>query len=313
MPLSWPDTFETRVFSTGGARIHARYSQRLSGQPQELPALLLLHGFPESHLMWRDVAQRLAANFFLVIPDPRGYGDSSKEAGLPDHSNYSKRSLAEDMTALMDALGVGNFYLCGHDRGARVAHRLALDHAQRVTKLCVLDIVPTLDVFEGNWLRVPYMDLARDFCHWFHMQQPSPIAENMMGALDPDTAGAYLRARLNGGAHVGLDYLAPQVIAEYERCFCNADGIHAACEDYRAAATIDLEHDRHSRATGQKIACDTLVLWGARGLVPRLFDPLAPWVAQCGARVEGHSIDAGHFIPEERPKTLAAALKTFFR
>jgi haloacetate dehalogenase len=313
VPLSWPDTFETRVFATGGAHIHARFSKGLDQQPRALPALLLLHGFPQSHSMWHAVAQHLAAHFLLVVPDLRGYGDSSKAAGLPDHSNYSKRAMAADMVALMDALGVDRFHLCGHDRGARVAHRLALDHPQRVGKLCLVDIVPTLDVFEGNGLRVSYMDLARDFYHWFHMQQPSPIAETMMGALDADTARAYLHVRLNGGAHVGLAHLTPQVIAEYERCFCTAEGIHAACEDYRAAATIDLEHDRHSRATGQKLACDTLVLWGARGLVPRLFDPLSLWVAQCSGRVEGHAIDAGHFIPEERPETLAAALQTFCR
>lgn len=312
MSIEWSDAFESRTFETAGARIHARVSKNVPGQ-SSLPTLLLLHGFPQSHIMWHTVAHHLAKYYFLVIPDLRGYGDSSKEPGRPDHSNYSKRTLAADLVTVMDALGRDTFYLSGHDRGGRVAHRLAVDHPKRVTKLCVVDIVPTLDLFEGNGLLRPYMDLARDYYHWFHMQQPVPVAETMMGSLDPATARSYLLTRLDGGPHVGLNYLTPEAIAEYERCFCTPAGIHAACEDYRAAATIDLEHDRHSRTNGQKIECDTLVLWGARGLVPRYFDPIAPWIAQCSAQVTGLSMDSGHFIPEESPEALAEAYKAFFK
>ena len=312
MPIQWSDTFESRTFETDGAHIQARVSKRVPGQPS-LPALLLVHGFPQSHIMWHAVAHCLAKDYFLVIPDLRGYGDSSKDAGLPDHSNYSKRALASDLVTVMETLGQDTFFLSGHDRGGRVVHRLAVDHPLRVKKLCVVDIVPTLDLFEGNGLLRPYMDLARDYYHWFHMQQPSPVAETMMGALDRDTARSYLLTRLDGGPHVGLSHLAAEAIAEYERCFCTPAGIHAACEDYRAAATIDLEHDRHSRAHGQKIACDTLVLWGARGLVPRYFEPIAPWIAQCSAQVTGFAMDSGHFIPEERPEALAEAYKEFFQ
>ena len=309
--MQWFDGFDSRSFEVNGTSIHARFSKVVLSEPQR-PALLLLHGFPESHVMWHRVAQQLSQHYFLVMPDLRGYGDSSKTPGLPDHSNYSKRNMAADMVGVMNALGVDEFFLCGHDRGGRVAHRLALDHPDRVKKLCVLDIAPTLDMYEGTTLTQPYMDFARAYYHWFHMLQPSPLPEIMMGANHPETAKAYLHAKLGGWGSVGLAYIEPDALAEYERCFCNAIALHSACEDYRAAASIDLEHERDNRANDQKVICDILVLWGERGVVNRLFKPLELWSAQCRGRVSGHAVPAGHFIPEELPEATAQALLAFF-
>ena len=309
--MTWFNGFEQRSFEVNGATISGRISIIALGDVPK-PALLLLHGFPQSHVMWHRLAQRLARDYFLVLPDLRGYGDSSKTPGLPDHSNYSKRNMAHDMVLVMDALGIDRFYLCGHDRGGRVAHRLALDYSARVKKLCVIDIAPTLDMYDGVSLTASYMEFARAYYHWFHMLQPAPLPEIMMGANHPDTAKAYLHAKLGGWGSSGLGYIEPQALAEYERCFCNAEALHTACEDYRASAGIDLTHDRACRAMGRKVACDMLVLWGARGVVNRLFDPMALWQAQCGGMVAGQAMAAGHFIPEELPGPTADALQQFF-
>ena len=303
--MNWFEHFETRHFDVSGARIHARVSR---GLPDDRPTLLLLHGFPQSHVMWHRVAQLLDKDFFLVMPDLRGYGDSSKAPGEPDHSNYSKRALAQDMVEVMDALGVNQFSLCGHDRGGRVAHRLAVDHPTRVQALCVIDIAPTLDMYAAT-----DMEFARAYYHWFHLIQPQPLPETMIGG----NPLAYLHAKLGGWGSGGVSHIEPAALAEYERCFCQPETIHAMCEDYRASAGIDLAHDRASRATqpqgGGKIACDTLVLWGARGIVQRLFKPLELWQAQCAGQVTGLAMPAGHFIPEEMSVETAAALMTFFK
>ena len=309
--MTWFDNFEQRSFEVNGTTINARISTTPLGELPK-PALLLLHGFPQSHVMWHRVAALLAEDYFLVLPDLRGYGDSSKTPGLPDHSNYSKRNMAHDMALVMNALGIDQFYLCGHDRGGRVAHRLALDQAARVKKLCVIDIAPTLDMYEGNSLSAPYMEFAKAYYHWFAMLQPAPLPEIMMGANHPETAKAYLHAKLGGWGSAGLGYIEPQALKEYERCFCNPEALHAACEDYRASAAIDLSHDRISRAKGEKVRCDMLVLWGERGVVQRLFDPMALWRAQCSAAVSGQAVAAGHFIPEELPEQTALALAGFF-
>lgn len=295
----WFDGFLSRPFETTGARLQVR----TGGRP-DAPALVLLHGFPQTHVMWHRVAQRLAADYFLILPDLRGYGDASHEPGLPDHANYSKRAMAQDIVEVTRALDIDRFFLCGHDRGGRVAHRLALDHPERVRRLCVIDIAPTLDMYART-----DMDFARAYYHWFHLIQPHPLPELMIGG----NPSAYLRAKLGGWGAGGLAHIEPRALAEYERCFCRAESIHSACEDYRASAGIDLAHDRDSRARGQRIACDTLVLWGARGVVHRLFDPLALWQAQCDATVTGEALPAGHFIPEEQPQATAEALRAFMR
>ena len=255
--MNWFEDFETRHLEVNGARIFSRVSRGTQGAR---PALLLLHGFPQSHVMWHRVAKRLQQDFYLVLPDLRGYGDSSKAPGWPDHSNYSKRALAQDMVAVMAALGVERFFLCGHDRGGRVAHRLALDHPERVQKLCVIDIAPTLDMYAAT-----DFEFAKAYYHWFHLIQPAPLPETMIGGQPL----AYLHAKLGGWGSASLDYLEPAALAEYERCFIQTDTIHTMCEDYRASAGIDLDHDRASRAQGQKITCNTRVLWGTRGVVQR--------------------------------------------
>lgn len=296
-PVNWFEGFEQRRFDTGGAEIFARF-----GGADAAPALLLLHGFPQTHAIWHRVAQALRAGFRVVMPDLRGYGDSSMEPGVADHANYSKRAMAADMLQVMRALGHERFFVCGHDRGGRVAHRLALDHPAAVVKLCLLDIAPTLDMYEAT-----DMAFAKAYWHWFHLIQPSPLPELMIGR----TGTPYLHAMLGGWGSHGLAFIEPEALAEYERCFLRAEAIHAACEDYRASAGIDLQHDRASRAGGERIACDTLVLWGERGVVARHFDPLALWAAQCSGQVTGHAVPAGHFIPEELPGETARALRDF--
>ncbi len=295
--MHWFDHFETRDFDLAEVRIHARVSP---GLPEGRPVLLLLHGFPQTHALWNRVAERLQKDCYLVMPDLRGYGDSSKPAGLPDHRNYSKRTMAQDMVDVMDVLGVDRFHLCGHDRGGRVAHRLALDHAARVQSLCVIDIAPTLDMYAATGF-----EFARAYYHWFHLIQPSPLPETMIGG----NPRAYLHAKLGGWGSRGMDYIEAPALAEYERCIARPETIHAMCEDYRASAGIDLEHDRASRAAGQKIGCPLHVLWGERGVVHRLFRPLELWQAQCSQPVTGQALPAGHFIPEELPDATVAALR----
>ena len=298
----WFDGFEARDFELEGTRIHARVSTN-SISPADAPPLLLVHGFPQTHAMWHRVAQRLAPHFRLVLPDLRGYGDSAKPPGDADHANYSKRAMAQDLALLMQALGFDDYAVCGHDRGARVAHRLALDHAHAVRRLVLIDIAPTLDMYAATDMR-----FARAYYHWFHLIQPYPLPETMIGGCAP----AYLKAKLGGWGSAGTSTIEPQALADYERCFCTPAAIHAACEDYRASAGIDLEHDRVSRAAGQQIACEVHLLWGQRGVVQALFDPLALWQAQCSAAVTGVALPAGHFIPEELPQETAAALLDFF-
>lgn len=295
---TWFEGFEEGDHAVGEVFLHARVGGR-----HDAPPLLLLHGFPQTHAMWHRVAQRLAPHFRLVLPDLRGYGDSDKPRGAPAHVNYSKRTMAADMAALMRALGHERYAVCGHDRGARVAHRLALDDAAAVTKLALLDIAPTLDMYAATDMR-----FASAYYHWFHLIQPSPLPETMIGG----NPRFYLHWKLGGWGSRGTGFIEPEALAEYERCFCRADTIHAVCEDYRAAAGIDLEHDRASREAGQRIACDTLVLWGERGVVQAMFDPLALWRAQCGGAVSGQAMAAGHFLAEELPDETADALRRFF-
>ena len=294
---AWFEGFEARDFHVNGVRLHAR-----TGGTVGAPPLLLVHGFPQSHVLWQRVAQRLAPHFQLVLPDLRGYGRSDKPAGKADHANYSKRVMAQDLLALMHGLKFPRFAVCGHDRGARVAHRLALDHPEAVQRLALIDIAPTLDMYAAT-----NMAFASAYYHWFHLIQPYPLPEKMIGGCARD----YLRAKLGGWGAGGVSYIEAQALQEYERNFCTPEAIHAACEDYRASAGIDLAHDQASRDAGHKVVCNTLVLWGERGVVHKLFDPMALWQAQCATTVQGQMLPAGHFIPEELPAETAAALAAF--
>jgi haloacetate dehalogenase len=299
--MEWFEGFAGAMRDAGEVDLFARTGGNANGPP-----MLLLHGFPETHVMWHRVAQRLADDFFLVMPDLRGYGDSTKPAPTSelDHAEHSKRAMAGDMVTLMRSLGHEKFAVVGHDRGGRVAHRLALDHPERVARLAVIDIAPTLDMYEATEVR-----FATWYYHWFFLIQPAPLPERMIGG-DPSF---YLRWTLGGWGTNGMAFIEPEALAEYERCFGRADAIRSACEDYRASASIDLEHDRASRAAGEKIACETLVLWAERGAIGRLFDPLEIWRAQCMATVSGQSMPAGHLIPEELPDETAAHLGNFLR
>ncbi len=289
--------FEARDFDVNGTRIHARVS-RGDG---DRPALLLLHGFPQTHAIWHKVAPALMKHYRVVCPDLRGYGDSAKPAGDTDHANYSKRTMAADMAALMRGLGHERFHLVGHDRGGRVAHRLALDHSDRVTKLCVIDISPTLTMYDQTDFA-----FAQAYFHWFFLTQPAPLPEIMLAADAPK----FLRMFL-GGWGGGLAAYAPEALVEYQRCWATLEGLHSSCEDYRASAGIDLVHDRASDACGERVRCPMLVLWGERGVVAKLFHPIDDWSAKCSASVKGKCLPAGHFIPEEAPTLLLAELVPF--
>jgi haloacetate dehalogenase len=289
----WFDGYQAGRHAVNGTEIFAR----VGGTPDG-PPLLLLHGFPQSHVMWRRVAHLLEPHARLVLADLRGYGDSATPDGGADHAGYSKRTMAADLVALMRSLGHDWFAVAGHDRGGRVAHRMALDHPDAVDRLCVLDIAPTLDMYAAT-----DMQFARAYYHWFHLIQPAPLPERMIGG-DPLF---YLHAKLGGWGSGSPDHIEPAAMAEFERCF-TAETIHAMCEDYRAAAGIDLEHDRASRERGERIGCPLHVLWGDRGVVHALFEPLALWQAQCTEHVTGRSVPSGHYIPEELPELTAAEL-----
>jgi haloacetate dehalogenase len=263
------------------------------------PPLLLLHGYPQTHVMWHRIAPRLAEDFTVVATDLRGYGDSSKPPGGDDHSGYSKRAMAQDQVEVMSSLGFEQFFLAGHDRGARVAHRLALDHPSRVRKLAVLDIVPTLAMFHHV-----NQYLATVFFHWFLLIQPDDFPERLIGA-DPEL---YLRSRFLGRG-VTSSAISADAVAEYVRCFKNPATIHATCEDYRAAASIDLRHDEADLA--KKVTCPLLALWGGRGRLPPAFDVLATW-RERATDIRGRALDCGHYLPEESPEETLRELSGFF-
>ena len=289
--------FETRRVLLGEVELFVRHGGRRGAPP-----LLLLHGYPQTGAIWRRVATRLANDFELVVPDLRGYGRSAKPPGTADHANYSKRAMADDVARLMTAFGHERFAVCGHDRGGRVAHRLALDHPHRVERLAVLDIAPTLAMYEGTT-----MAFAQAYYHWFHLIQPAPLPETHIGA-DPLF---HLHCKLRGWGSGSLEVFEPEALAEYEAAFARPETIHATCEDYRASAGIDLEHDRASIAAGRRVACPLLVLWGERGVVHRLFEPLVLWQAVCERPVRGRAVPGGHYIPEELPELAAGELAAF--
>jgi haloacetate dehalogenase len=286
------DGFDLRDVATRDTSIRALFGG--AGPP-----LLLLHGYPQTHAMWARVAPALAERFTVVCADLRGYGDSGKPASDPEHAVYSKRASADDMVEVMAALGFGRFMLAGHDRGGRVGHRLALDYPERLDRLAVLDIVPTRTVF-----RATNQASATGYYHWFFLSQPYDLPERLIGA-DPVY---YLRKKL--GAWAALDNFAPEALAEYERCFSDPAVIHASCEDYRAAASIDLAHDEAD--LDRRIRCPLLVLWGRRGLMERHFDVLATWREKAAGPVSGRALDCGHFLAEERPEETVTELLAFF-
>jgi haloacetate dehalogenase len=264
------------------------------------PPILLLHGFPQTKAIWEIVAPELAKNYTVVVSDLRGYGESSKPHGKADHSSYSKRAMATDQHAVMKALGYEKFFLLGHDRGGRVSHRLAMDFPGSVLRLMVLDISPTLTMYDNTT-----MEFAKGYWHWFFLIQKEPIPETMIGA-NPEF---WLKNHM--GRHAGTGIFTPQRWAEYIAGASNAQSMHAMCEDYRAAATIDLVHDRADRAAGKKLTMPLRVLWGEHGLVNKCFAPIADWEA-VAQEVSGKTVPCGHYIPEECPDELIADAQKFF-
>ena len=265
------------------------------------PPLLLLHGHPQTHAIWHRVAPALMRSRTVVAADLRGYGDSSKPPGAADHVNYSKRRMAADQVALMRGLGFARFDVLAHDRGARVAHRMAVDHQEVVGRLALLDVAPTLAMYEQTGEA-----FARAYWHWFFLIQPAPLPERL---IDADPA-AYLRDVM-GRRSAGLAPFDPRALAEYTRGLSQPGAAHGLCEDYRAAAGIDLEHDRADRAAGRLMRQPLLALWGADGVVQRCFDPLVEWrrVAQ---DVRGEPLPCGHYIAEEAPAALLERILPFF-
>lgn len=271
---------------------------RIGGQGQPL---LLLHGHPQTHVMWHCVAPALAQRFTVVMMDLRGYGDSGRPASGANHLAYAKREMALDALAVMHHHGFEQFQVLAHDRGARVAHRLALDHPQAVERLMLLDIAPTLAMYENT-----SDAFARAYWHWFFLIQPPPLPE----ALIESDPVRYLRSVM-GRRHAGLAAFAPQALAEYERCIQVAGTAHSICEDYRASATIDLEHDRFDRASGLPLSQPLRVLWGDKGAVGQCFDVMALW-RRYATRVSGQAVPCGHYIAEEAPETLLEEAFRFF-
>lgn len=296
MSISFPGFAENKVtVQSDDGPIEIAYLIGGSGPP-----LLLLHGFPQTKAIWSQVAPELAKNFTVIAADLRGYGASSKPHGKADHSTYSKRSMAADQHALMKSLGFNQFFLLGHDRGGRVSHRLAMDYPESVLRLMVLDISPTLAMYEKTT-----MAFAKGYWHWFFLIQPVPIPEAMIRA-NPEF---WLKNHM--GRHAGTGIFSADHWAEYLAGASNSESMHAMCEDYRAAASIDLVHDRADRAAGSQLTMPMRVLWGEYGLVNQCFKPLDDWM-QVASDVTGKAVPSGHYIPEEVPEQLLAETRKFF-
>ena len=296
MSVSFPG-FEAKTFHTDSEDGTIEISYLIGGSG---PPLLLLHGFPQTKAIWSLVAPELAKSFTVVAADLRGYGASSKPHGKSDHSTYSKRSMAADQHALMKSLGFNQFFLLGHDRGGRVSHRLAMDFPESVLRLMVLDISPTLTMYENTT-----MEFAKGYWHWFFLIQPEPVPETLIGA-NPEY---WLKNHM--GRHAGTGIFSPDRWTEYLAGASHPESMHAMCEDYRAAATIDLIHDRSDRAAGKMLKMPLRVLWGEHGLVNQCFKPIEDWRV-VAKDVAGKAVPSGHYIPEEIPDVLLAEARQFF-
>lgn len=274
---------DTNLTTDENITIHLKYGGK--GEP-----LLLLHGYPQTHLMWHKIAPLLAKKLTVIMPDLRGYGDSSKPISDPTHIAYSKRAMAKDQIEIMTKLGHEKFIVMGHDRGARVAHRLVRDYPDKVKKLILLDMLPTLHVFENV-----SMEVAKAYYHWFFLIQPDGLPEKLLEG----NARYYIEEKLKRWSKTGLAAFPPSVLNEYLRCSCTPEAIHAACEDYRAAASIDLIHDKADKTT--KIPCPLLLIWAKNGFIGSHYNPIEVW-QEWASSVEGKAIDCGHFIAEEAPE-----------
>jgi haloacetate dehalogenase len=285
--------FEQRQITTSGTTINLV-------RGGDGPPLLLLHGYPQTHVMWHKIAPRLAEHFTVVAADLRGYGDSGKPHGDPQHLTYAKRAMAQDMVEVMQQLGYESFLLVGHDRGARVSHRLAKDHPQRVRRMALLDIIPTHKMF-----KIVNKEMATNTYHWFFLIQPYDFPERVIGAA----ADYFIRSRFERSKDAAQAF-PPEAVAEYVRCACEPAAIHAMCEDYRAGASIDLVHDEADFAN--KVTCPLFLLWSATGYVGRTQDVLGVW-REYATDVRGQSLPCGHHLPEEMPDETYAVLSGFLK
>lgn len=287
--------FSRTEIKTSGARIVTVHGG--SGPP-----LLLMHGNPFTHASWHKVAPQLAREFTVVCTDLRGYGDSEKPPGGDDHSGYSFRAMAQDQVEVMAALGHRRFMAAGHDRGARVLHRMCLDHPDKVERAAILDIIPQHHLFNNvtrQWATASY--------HWFFMIQPFDLPERLMSA-DPD----YFITRKLAKTAQGLSFFGPEALAEYRRCFRNPATVHAMCEDYRATAGVDLDMDTKDFAAGRRMTCPVLLLWGSTGAVGRNHRPAEVWAQYADNIVGAKALPCGHYLSEEAPVETHAALRDFF-
>jgi len=290
------DGFKRSEIKTSGARI-------VTVTGGNGPPLLLLHGNPFNHLSWQKIAPRLATEFTVVATDLRGYGDSEKPPGGPKSINYSFRAMAQDQVEVMAALGFDRFYAAGHDRGARVLHRMCLDHPQKVARAAIIDIVPQHYLY-GNITKA----WATFSWHWFFNIQPYDLPEKMMGA-DPDW---FIKKKL-AKTEQGLSFFDPAALADFMRCFRNPETIHAICEDYRAGATVDLEMDEADVKAGRKVDRPLLLLWGANGSVGRNQNSMEIWPRYASDIRGGKALPSGHYVNEEAPEETYAELRAFFR
>jgi haloacetate dehalogenase len=289
VPSNFFPGFRRHTIQTSGTTINVLVGG--NGSP-----ILLLHGYPQTHVEWRKIAPQLSANYTVVIPDLRGYGDSGKPEDGDNHINYSKRAMALDQVEVMEQLGFKQFAMVSHDRGARVGHRLALDHPDRLTKLVMMDIVPTYYMYKTT-----DRQFASAYFHWFFLILPAPFPETLIGNNVDTVLKLFMGSAMP-------KYIEPEAYAEYRRCFSDPAAIHASCEDYRAAASIDLVHDEADM--DKKIACPVLVLWGAKGLVGRKYDVLAIW-RERATQVSGKGLASSHWLAEEVPDETLAEVKPF--
>lgn len=294
--------FEEKLIRVESGDIRVRIGGVGDIHDKRMP-LLLLHGNPQTHYMWHAVAPDLARDYSVVCADLRGYGKSFKPRVSDDHSAYSKRAMALDMVQLMATLGYKEFYLAGHDRGARVAHRLALDHPQQVLKMALLDIVPTIEHFERT-----DMSFAMGYAHWFWLAQPHPKPETLINASPKEWFFGHTSREPKPN-----DFFHAEALRDYLNAVKNPEVITAICEDYRAATTIDMDHDRESRDDGIKIKCPTLVLWGSKGKIGTWYKPMEIWSEYCETPPFGGSVDTGHYLAEEAPGVIIEELNSFFR
>jgi haloacetate dehalogenase len=294
--MLFPKNFKEEKIKVNNIEINVKYGGN------KIP-LLLIHGYPQTHLMWHKIVEELSSEYYLIVPDLRGYGDSSKPKGDEEHINYSKKTMAKDMVTLMNALGFEEFFVAGHDRGARVTHRMCLDYPSKIKKACVMDITPTYHMFKHT-----NQAFATGYYHWFFLIQPDNLPETLIAS----NARYYLEEKLKRWSAKDSDFnivFQKEAVDEYVRCF-DEEGIHSSCEDYRAGASIDMIDDEKDR--NRKIDMPLLVLWGEKGFVNKTYDVLNVW-KEYATNVNGKSLDCGHFLPEEKPKELCEELKNFFK